>query len=72
MLYVCPNTQCGKRSTIKDKIFGRFKNFLVKLINGIISISSEEKGDEDRGSETNFFGLNEEEKNKNKNRGDKA
>ena len=72
LLYGCPNTQCGKRSTIKDKIFGRYKNFLVKFINGIISISSEEKGDEDRGSETNFFGLNEEEKNKNKNRGDKA
>lgn len=45
-----------KKKSIKDKIFGRYKNFLVKFINGKISISREEKGDEDRGSETSFFG----------------
>lgn len=55
LLYGCPNTQCGKRSTIKDKIFGRYKNFLVKFINGIITITKEEKGDEDRGGEKSFF-----------------
>ena len=72
LLYGCPNTQCGKRSTIKDKIFGRYKNFMVKFINGIISIVKEEKGDENRGTETSFFGLNDEEKLKNQNRGGKA
>ena len=36
LLFGCPNTQCGKRSTIKGKIFGRYKNFLVKFINKII------------------------------------
>ena len=65
-------TQCGKRSTIKDKIFGRYKNFLVKFINGIISIEREEKGDENRGSETSFFGLSENEKMENTKRGGKA
>jgi GTPase SAR1 family protein len=72
LLYGCPNTQCGKRSTIKDKIFGRYKNFLVKFINGIITIDREEKGDENRGSEATYLGLNEEEKIKNQNRGGKA
>lgn len=57
LLYGCPNTQCGKRSTIKDKIFGRYKNFL--FMNGIITITKEEKGDKNRGGENTFFGLNE-------------
>jgi GTPase Era involved in 16S rRNA processing len=72
LLYGCPNTQCGKRSTIKDKIYGRYKNFLVKFINGVITIHKEEKGDENRGSEATYLGLNEEEKKKNENRGGKA
>ena len=55
LLYGSQITKCGKRSTIKDKIFGRYKNFLVKFINGIITITKEEKGDEDRGGEKSFF-----------------
>lgn len=72
LLYGCPNTQCGKRSTIKDKIFGRYKNFLVKFVNGVISIVHEEKGDENRGTETSFYGLSENEKLENTKRGNKA
>ena len=72
LLYGCPNTQCGKRSTIKDKIFGRYKKFLVEFINNVIIIKIEEKGDENRGNEISFFGLNENEKMENTKRGSKA
>ena len=72
LLYGSPVTNCGKRSDSKDKIFGRYNNFLVKFTNGIINIIKEEKGDENIGKETSFLGLTDEEKLKNKNRGNKA
>ena len=69
----CKSTFCGRRSTIKDKIFVRYKNYFVSFINGILNISHREEGDENRGNEREFEGLTEEEKQKNLNRsGDKA
>ena len=73
LLKGCPNTQCGKRSFLKDKIFGRYKNYLVSFFNGVINISHREEGDNQLGNENTIFGLTEEEKQKNMNRcGDKA
>ena len=69
----CKSTKCGRRSTIKDKIFGRYKNFFVSFINGILKVSHRVEGDENRGEEREFEGLTEEEKKKNLNRtSDKA
>ena len=69
----CPNTQCGKRSTIKDKIFGRYKNYIVSFFNGILKISHREEGNNEIGNESTILGLTQEEQEKNKNRGkDKA
>lgn len=65
----CPNTQCGKRSTVKDKIFGTYKNYVVSFFNGILNISHREEGNNEIGSEQTIIGLTEEEKEKNKSRG---
>lgn len=64
----CTSTLCGKRSTIKDKIFGRYKNFIVSFIDGILNIAHKEEGDESRGNEEEFFGLTEKEKLENEQR----
>lgn len=65
----CPNTQCGKRSTIKDKIFGTYKNYVVSFFNGILRISHREEGNNEIGDESTILGLTKEEEEKNKNRG---
>ena len=69
LVYGCPNTQCGKRSTIKDKIFGTYKNYLVSFFNGVLNISHREEGNNEIGGEKTAFGLTPEEQEKNKNRG---
>ena len=56
------STKCGYRSISKDKIYGKYINYLVKFINGKINITIEEKGDENLGKETLIFGLSEDEK----------
>ena len=38
----CSDVFCGKRSSSKDQIFGRFKNYVVQYSNGIISITQDE------------------------------
>ena len=69
----CPNTQCGKRSTIKDKIYGTYKDYIVSFFNGKLNISHKEEGSNEIGSEVTMFGLTPEEQENNKIRGkDKA
>lgn len=65
----CPNTKCGKRSTIKDKIFGTYKNYIVSFFNGKLNISHREEGNNEIGNENTIEGLTPKEKEKNKNRG---
>lgn len=65
----CPNTKCGKRSTIKDKIFGTYKNYIVSFFNGKLNISHKEEGNNEIGNENTIEGLTPEEQEKNKNRG---
>jgi len=68
----CTSTRCGKRSTIKDKIYGRYKNFIVSFIGGILNISHKEEGDENKGNEEEFYGLTEKEKLENEQRKNKG
>lgn len=64
----CPNTQCGKRSTIKDKIYGTYKDYIVSFFNGILKISHKEEGSNEIGDENTILGLTPEEQEKNKKR----
>ena len=66
----CPNTQCGKRSTIKDKIYGTYKNYIVSFFNGVLNISHKEERNNEIGNENTILGLTEEEIQQNKNRGE--
>ena len=70
----CKSTVCGRRSTIRDKIFGKYKNYFISFINGILNIKHTEEGDENRENEQEFEGLTEKEKLENQTRGseDKA
>ena len=56
---------CGRRSTLKDKICGRFKNYLVEYVGKKIKIICNEKENNDYGNDTEIVGLTEEEKKKN-------
>ena len=38
----CSDVFCGKRSSSKDQIFGRFKNYVVQYSNGCITITHDE------------------------------
>ena len=38
----CSDVFCGKRSSSKDQIFGRFKNYVVQYSNGAITITHDE------------------------------
>ena len=61
----CDSIVCGKRSTIKDKIFGRFKNFIVSFTNKKIKINTIEENNNQKEKENEFTGLTEKEINKN-------
>lgn len=61
----CDSMVCGRRSTLKDKICGRFKNYLVEYVGKKIKIICNEKENNDYGNDTEIVGLTEEEKNKN-------
>ena len=59
----CNSMPCGRRTKLKDIFFGRFKNYVVKFIHGIFSISTlGDAENKDTGKDTEFVGLTEEEK----------
>ena len=62
----CDSMVCGRRSTLKDKISGRFKSYLVEYIGKKIKIICNEKeNNNDFGKDSEIVGLTEEEKQKN-------
>ena len=61
----CDSMVCGKRSTLKDKICGIFKNYIVEYLNKTIKIFYNEKENRDFGNDKEIVGLTEEEKQKN-------
>ena len=67
----CYDVFCGKRSSSKDQIFGRFKNYIVQYANGSITITHDEVNIQNRGtdnilnSESCLLTNDEKEKNKN-------
>ena len=61
----CDSMVCGRRSTLKDKICGRFKNYIVEYIGRKIKIICDEKENKDFGNDSEIVGLTEEEKQKN-------
>lgn len=64
---------CGRRTKLRDIFLGTFKNYIVKFSKGIFNVTTlKESSDNDRGQDKEFIGLTEEEKNLNKNRGDKC
>ena len=62
----CDRVSCGKRTKIKDSIFGRFKNFIVTFLSGKIRITTSENQLENYGEDNEFIGLTEKEINENK------
>ena len=66
------NTLCGFRSNIKDVIFGKHLEYIVKFMNGILTIQKIEIENKNCDIEKKWFGLSEEEKLKNQNRGGKT
>ena len=62
----CDTMQCGQRTNIRDKFFGRFKHYIVKLVNNIISIENpKEQGDNISENDYEFIGLTRKEKEEN-------
>ena len=57
---------CGRRTFIKDSICGRFKNYIVNLLSGKIKITINENEPNNYGNDNEFYGLTEQEKEKNK------
>lgn len=47
----CSDVFCGKRSSSKDQIFGRFKNYVVQYSNGCITITHDEVNIQNRGTD---------------------
>lgn len=69
----CNSMPCGRRTKLRDIFLGTFKNYIVKFSKGIFNVTTlKESSDNDRGQDKKFIGLTEEEKNLNKNRGDKC
>ena len=61
----CDSMVCGRRSTLKDKICGRFKSYIVEYIGKKIKIICNEKENNDFGNDSEIVGLTEDEKKKN-------
>ena len=57
---------CGRRTKISDSIIGRFKNYIVNFLSGIIKITISESDSNCYGEDNEFFGLTSEEIEKNK------
>jgi len=65
----CNSMRCGNRTKLKDIFIGRFKNYIVKYINGIFNIDTlNEKENNDLGEDSEQYGLYDDEIEKNKNR----
>jgi len=59
----CNSMPCGRRTKLKDIFMGRFKNYIVKFIKGKFEVLTNEKTKEmDAGTDSEFVGLTEEEK----------
>ena len=58
----CDSIVCGKRTTLRDKFFGRFKKYIVSFINNIINIKIDDLGNENKDDDSEFVGLTEAEK----------
>ena len=66
----CNSMPCGRRTKLRDKFFGRFKNYIVKFAKGIFNISTvKEDTNINVGQDSEFYGLTDEEKEMNKTRG---
>ena len=61
----CDSMVCGRRTTLKDKICGRFKNYIVEYIGKTIKIICNEKENNDFGNDSEIVGLTKEEQEKN-------
>ena len=69
----CNSMPCGRRTKLRDIFYGRFKNYVVKFVRGVFSISTlRDATDKDTGNDTEFVGLTEEEKKLNMNRNGKS
>ena len=65
----CNSVVCGKRTRIRDKFFGRFKEYKVSFKDKKFTIEKvNELGDNNFGFDLEFFGLTEEEKKENEER----
>ena len=64
----CDSMTCGRRTKIRDTIFGRFKNYIVNFLSGKIRIIISENSPDNYGEDNEFYGLTPEEINENKKR----
>lgn len=64
----CDSMTCGRRTKIRDTIFGRFKNYIVNFLSGKIRIIISENSPDNYGEDNEFYGLTPEEINENKRR----
>ena len=62
----CDSMVCGRRTKIRDSICGRFKNYIVYFLSGIIKIIINEFDSCNYGEDNEFYGLTQEEIEKNK------
>ena len=53
---------CGRRTSIKDSIIGRFKNYIVNFLSGKIRITINEYNSNNYGEDNEFYGLTQKEK----------
>ena len=69
----CNSMNCGRRTKLRDIFSGRFKNYVVKFIQGSFKIDTlRNVSDTNVGEDTEFEGLTEEEKRMNMNRNGKS
>ena len=65
-IYGCDSILCGKRSTLIDKLWGNFTDYVIKFFGSKLSIVKTEGKNDLKIQEKEFFGLSEEEKEMNK------
>ena len=58
----CDSVTCGRRTSIKDSIIGRFKNYIVNFLSGKIRITINEYNSNNYGEDNEFYGLTQKEK----------
>ena len=69
----CNSMNCGRRTKLRDIFSGRFKNYVVKFIQGSFKIDTlSNVSDTNDGEDNEFEGLTEEEKRMNMNRNGKS